>query len=407
MKKRIAFAAFFFCILVNHLLAQETLNVDSLYNVAKKYAETRDYANAEKACSDILIKRDNDDVRFYLGLVYSWDKKYEDARRELNKVYKSRPGNKEVILALANNELWSGNPQTALDILNKALQNSPDNEEYLFLKAKALKDLKRYDEAVAVLQKLTGINPHHCEAKSLLASVISAKIKNGVMVDFSADYFDHQNPWYLGYVQYLRKEKIGSFIARLNYAERYHLNDYQLEADAYLNTGSSNHLYLNAGISGAKLFPDYRFGAEFFQTLPKRFEVSLGFRYLKFTYSDVDIFTGSISKYFGQYWLSFRPYVIPVGNEVFHTEVYQARRYFCDPETYVGLQYTHGTSPDDIHMSFLGTERLQLLSDEIKLICNKRIALYWIGTIRLAYAREEYMQFENRYSFEFSLQKLF
>lgn len=398
---------FFFSLSINRFYAQKPANSDSLFSEAKKCAKANDYTKAVKLCSDILTINENGDVRFYLGLLYSWDGKYDDARRELKKVYDSKPKSDEVIIAMANNELWSGSSHAALDILNNALQDNPDNEEYLYLKAKALKDLKRYDEAITVLRKLTGMGPNHCEAKYFLASVISAKIKNGIMVDVSADYFDHQTPWYLGYVQYLRKERIGSFIARLNYASRYRMEDYQAEADAYLNTGSSNHLYLNAGYSGAKLFPEYRFGAEFFQTLPKRFEVSLGFRYLKFTYTDVMIYTGSISKYLGQYWLSFRPYIIPVGNEVFHSEVYQARRYFCDPETYVGLQYNHGSSPDDIHTLFTDSNGLSLLSDEIKLICSKRFALYWIGTLRLAYAREEYSRFNNRYSFELSFQKLF
>jgi len=397
----------FFSCLTGVLHAQ--VNTDSLFVQAKQYAKSNDYAKAEKLCSDILAVKEDGDVRFYLGLLYSWDGKYDDARKELKKVQETRPASEEVILALANNELWSDNPQAALDILNKALVNSPNNEEFLYLKAKALNNLKRYDEAIAVLEQLLKINPNNEKAKALLASIKVANMKNALMIDYIHDFVDNGTMRHLAYLQYNRKTKIGTVIGRLNYANRFHTEDLQLEADAYPSTGKHNYLYLNAGFSGAKLFPKYRFGAEFFQGLPKSFEASLGFRYLIFSSSDVNIYTGSVGKYWGNYWFSFREFVTPSGKRVSFTEILQARRYFNDAENYLGLQYSHGSSPDDIHTYLLNYESLRLQSDKIKLTYNHRFNLVWIGAVSAAYEHQEVFPsvFSNIYTIDISLQRIF
>ena len=388
------------------LFAQKQVDTDSLLTKAKEYAKANDYAKAEKICSDILAIGEDGDVRFYLGLLYSWDGKYNDARRELSKVFESRPKSEEVIVALTNNELWSDNPQAALDIVNKALIDSPNNEEFLYLKAKALNNLKRYDEAIAVLNQLLKINPNNDKAKSLLASIKVANMKNALMIDYINDFIDDGTQRHLAYLQYNRKTDIGTVIGRMNYANRFHTEDVQFELDAYPSTGKHNYLYLNAGVSGATLFPKYRFGAEFYQGLPKSFEVSLGFRYLRFDSSSVNIYTASVGKYWGNFWFSFREFVTPSGKKASFTEILQIRRYFSEAENYIGFQYSHGSSPDDIRTYLADYGNLRLQSDKIKLTYNHRFALVWIGAISAAYEHQDVYP-KKTYTIDISLQRIF
>lgn len=380
--------------------AAQTINSDSLFAEAKKMAKANNYAAAQKICTDILGSGENGDVRFYLGLLYSWDGKYEKARTEFEKVHESRPKSEEVIVAMANNELWADNPQAALDIVNKALIDSPNNEEFLYLKARALNNLKQYDEAIAVLEQLLKINPNNDKAKQLLDSIKVSQMKNAIAASVGIDVIHNTNPWYLSSLQYSRKTNIGSVIGRLNYANRFGLNSWQVETDAYPGIGKHSYLYLNAGISDNQLFPKYRFGAEFFQGLPKSFEVSLGFRYLHFTSSDVNIYTGSIGKYYGNFWFSFREFVTPSGKGGSFTEIFQVRRYFSTSDDYVGVQYSHGSSPDDVQTFLLNAYNLKLPSDKIRLSYSHRFSLLWVGSASAAYEKEVY-------SFNVSLQRIF
>ena len=391
------------------LTAQNQVNTDSLFTEAKKSAKSNDYDKAEKLCKEILSIKEDGDVRFYLGLMYSWDGKYDDARRELKKVQETRPTSEEVIIARANNELWSDNSQAALEILDKALIDNPNNEEFLYLKAKALKALGRYDEAIAVLEKLLKINPNSKKAQELLNFIKVAKAKNKLSANYVNDFFDSGQPWYWAYLQYSRKIPIGSVIARLNYSHRFDIDGLQFETDAYLNTGKSNYIYLNAGISDGNLFPKYRFGFEFYQSLPKSFEASLGFRQLWFSSSNVTIYTGSLGKYWKKYWFSIRAYVTPSGGRTSFTEVFQTRRYFGDRENYLGLQYSHGSSPDDIHKFLDNADKLRLKSDKVKLTYNRRFAVFWIYQICGAYEREEYYPtlFRNKYTIDLTLERIF
>jgi len=392
--------------------SQSSINLDSLFTEAKEKGSKKKYEKAEEICKKILSIKEDEDVRFYLGLLYSWDGKYDDARRELNNVQEKQPSNKEIIIARANVELWSKNPQTALQILNKALAYFPDNEEFLYMKALALVDLKKIDEAIAVLEHLLKLYPADEKARKLLNSLKISKKKNSLSANYVNDFFDNGNVWYWAYIQYRRRIPIGELLARVNYAHRFGLNGLQYEADAYLKTSSSNYIYLNAGFSNATLFPRYRAGFEFFQVLPKNFEASLGFRYFWFnsTTSQVVVHTGSIGKYWEKYWLAFREYVTPLNQKAYFTELLEGRRYFGgDKESYLGFQYTHGSSPDENHLYSNNKTQLTYRSDLIKLTYSRRFALYWIYKIRGAYERGQYYSsdFLNKYTIDLTLERIF
>ena len=399
-----------FCLLTvsEKLHAQTSINSDSLLLEAKNCVKKNDYSSAYSLLNKILSKNEDNDIRLYLGLAYSWDGKYDDARREIEKVLTSRPQSQEVILALVNIEMWSDNPQKALDILNKALATSPENIDYLYRKAQVLDKLKRPNDAIQVLDSILAKDPNNEKAKNLRTAIKIENAKNRISVNFTKESIDGLSPWYSGNVQYSRKTNLGSIIGRVNYAQRYGLKGYQYEMDAYPKTGKSNYLYVNAGYSKAPTFPKYRSGLEFYQSLPKSFDASIGFRYLVFDQSKVTIFTGSIGKYLGNYWLCFRPFVTPSSGQVPSiTGFFIVRRYFSNPETYIGLQYGYGSSPDDVSRFISKTQRLQ--SNKVKLTLNKCFKTFWVASLSTSYEYEEYSakSYRNRYLFDITLQRIF
>lgn len=390
------------------LLLAQKLNTDSIYSEAQRLAKTKDFGKAAKLCSDILNVEENEDIRFYLGLLYSWDKKYDQSRIEFEKVAQHPTLSDELVQAMVNNEIWAEKPLAAIEILNKALVVNPAHQDFLYQKAYLQYTLKRFADAALTLDALLKIDPLNEKGIALSKFIRINRLENAVMAGYTVDFIDGYSPWHLAYLQYLRKFSFGSLIGRVNNANRIGESDVQYELDAYINTWKKSYLYFNGGISGKKLFPESRMGFEVYQGLPKGFEVSGGLRYLKFTASDVFIYTGSVSKYIGAYWLSVRPYVIPNGDDIAYTGVFEARRIFNkDFENYLGIQYSYGSSPDEAHTYINEEDRLRIQSNKVKLTYSHRFLTVWTSVFSAAYEREENPWLLNKYTLEFRLQRLF
>jgi YaiO family outer membrane protein len=169
-----------------------------------------------------------------------------------------------------------------------------------------------------------------------------------VSADFSyVSFSGGTDPWRLASVSLSRHSAAGTFIARVNYANRFASNGVQLESDAYPRLSSSTYLYLNAGYSGATVFPEWRVGGEAFTSLPNAWEASLGFRQLHFGGTPVTLLTGAVGKYIGDYWFSLRPYLHHKDGGLSASAGLTARRYFADGDHWVGAAASYGSSPTD------------------------------------------------------------
>ncbi len=162
-------------------------------------------------------------------------------------------------------------------------------------------------------------------------------------VSFAGDV----DPWRLASVSLWRRSTAGTFIARANYANRFSTSGVQVEGDAYPRLSDKTYLYFNAGYSSATVFPAWRFGAEAFSALPGAWEASAGVRQLRFNGVPVTMLTGSVGKYVGNYWLSWRPYVrLRAGTTSLSSSV-AARRYYEDSEHWVGVMVSYGSGPTE------------------------------------------------------------
>lgn len=170
--------------------------------------------------------------------------------------------------------------------------------------------------------------------------------KNRLLINYNLDSFDSGNkPWHLSSLEYERKFSFGSVIPRVNYARRFNDNGFQFETDSYIFISKKIYTYLNAGFSEDIIFPKLRFGIEPYLVLPEGFEASVGFRFLSFEQNDIRIYTGSIGKYFGNYWVSIRPFLVPESGETKFTLNILARRYFTDKYSYLTLRLAWGSYP--------------------------------------------------------------
>jgi len=184
--------------------------------------------------------------------------------------------------------------------------------------------------------------------------------------------------WQLASATLGRRTSAGSIFARLNYANRFNTSGTQFEMDAYPRISKTVYLYLNAGYSGATIFPEWRSGGEAFTSLPNAWEASLGFRQLRFGGAPVTLFTGAVGKYVGDYWFSLRPFLRKKDGGLSASAGLTARRYFEDGDHWIGASASVGSSPTDrITPEAVGRTRASSVSLSGQKGLNKTRLLTW------------------------------
>jgi YaiO family outer membrane protein len=291
---------------------------------------------------------DDDDARVLLGTVYSWSKRYEDARRELQRVVQRSPRNIDALAALANVELWSGNPAAAEAAATSVLTVDHTRVDVQLTLARALQARGRTNEARQVVDRVLSHTPGD-EAALELRRALGADRPWMLETAYTYDDFDDDSgSWQELEVTVKRETRAGAVLGRVTRADRFSVDDEIFEIEMYPRLGGRRYGYVNAGWSAdAELFPEYRFAAELFQPLPGAFEVSFGYRRLGFDVPAA-IYTPSVSKYIGDYLMTGRLFITP--DSLGTTTSYQllARRYLHDGVSHVGVRLSQGSVLEDI-----------------------------------------------------------
>jgi YaiO family outer membrane protein len=384
------------------------------YQDARNLALSGERAKARQLCRTILAKGFDSDVALLLGRTYAWDGKYDSTRIVLNEVLARNPNNIEALDAFADVEYWSENYTKAIEYCNLALKKNPKDEDILFKKAKILHSSEKYEEAVVSLEELISIDGSNAGALKKLQEFRLDVMKNRIRLNYTIDHFDksfNRDPWQVVALSYGRKTKLGTVIARVNMAKRFGDTGFQYEMDAYPKISENNYGYLNYGFSQSTAFPENRLGVEWYHNFPKSFEGSAGMRTLFFSSSDVTIYTASLGKYFSNYWISLRSYITPGSTGTSVSGQLQMRRYFSDPENYVGLRLGYGVSPDDNQnlVNVDSSSRLKLKTRSVRLEFNHLINHVWIINPAVAWGNEELPSGSNPsyYTFDISITRLF
>ncbi|MEP6990619.1 MAG: YaiO family outer membrane beta-barrel protein [bacterium] len=168
--------------------------------------------------------------------------------------------------------------------------------------------------------------------------------------DYTLTAFDGGSidPWHLASLSLTGKGERGAVVGRVNHARRFARSGLQYEVDAYPRFGRTWNAYFNVGYGAASVFPQWRGGAELYAELPNAWESSFGIRQLRFSGSPVTLWTGTIAKYSGNYWISLRPYFRSTTNGNSTSANLTARRYFADGDHFIGARLGYGSTPSDL-----------------------------------------------------------
>lgn len=373
-------------ILLLLLLIVETAyaqGVDSLFMQARQYAFNGERIKARELCDKILeLSPTYSDVRILKGRTFSWDGEREKARQEFNKVLAYDSANVEAWSSMADVEYWDDQTEKSLLAAETGIRFNTNNNELKLKRVRALVELKRYEAAIAQIKEIKQTDSACVPCKEYMQTIEKARAVNYISVGYQLDYFsDVFEPFHAEFVAFGTKIRKSTFILRLNFNQRFDTSGFQPEIDYYPSIGKKMYLYVNYGFSNAALFPNHRVGLELYRNLPKGFEVSAGGRYMNFGGSEVWIYTGSITKYLGNYAFIVRPFITPspVTKSFSRSAIFNIRKYTLDADNYFGVVGGLGFSPDQ--RAFLTNFGIDSAgSNNIYYLQSYRVGVAWSKT---------------------------
>jgi YaiO family outer membrane protein len=150
-------------------------------------------------------------------------------------------------------------------------------------------------------------------------------------------------------LEYAERLPIGTVVVDVNAARRYGNNGSQLDLQAYPHLGRHSYVYLDVAASSSKeVFVPLRISAEPYYNWANGWEMSGGAQYLQPPGSAADLytFTGTLAKYFGNYWVSARPSYTPSQDNNSYAWGVTGRRYFSGRYDYASLNFTRSVGID-------------------------------------------------------------
>jgi YaiO family outer membrane protein len=295
----------------------------------------------------LAIEPSDSEARVLRGTILSWDGRYEESRYELELVLSQTAGYADAITPLLNVYMWSHHPERAELLARRKLERDPRNGALIVALAKSLEAMHQINEAALVIRRLTPADLANTQTREFSQKLSEER-------QTRAFTFTHASDWFSGGATPGREDQIalasetgaGSLIGRFSQAERFSINSQQTEVEFYPHLNSRTYAYLDAGFSmDARLYPHYRAGVDLFRNAGHGVEVSGGYRRLAFG-TGVNIYTGGLSKYQGNWLISSRFYVTPgIGTST--SVQLSLRRYFAGSD-YVSFLGGWGSSSVEI-----------------------------------------------------------
>ena len=211
----------------------------------------------------------------------------------------------------------------------------------------ALRGSQRFVLAVAI--SLAGASTLLAQVDERPGIVTPTSPRNTVGVEYEYERFESElDPWHSLSFELGHKFDRVSIIGRVNRARRFNQDGSQFEIEAYPKLWSRAYMYASVAASSDTIFPDRRYGMQIYQGLGNGFEVSAGARLLDFDGNRTRLYTGSIGRYFGNYYVTLSPYVADSDSRKDLSASLQAalKYYFTDADNNIGFRAGYGRVPE-------------------------------------------------------------
>lgn len=386
----------------------QKINTDSLLLQAYESLKQKEYSRALKqAHSGKKISPEYLDFQVLIGRVHQLTNQKDSARIYFNRVLKKNTAYEEAFMYLINLEFEEENYENAETVLNNAISVHSENKVFRLKKLQLYQLQQDFESEREYLKELIQIYTDDSELKQRIFWLDSRFNSNRVGLQYSLKNFDRDpvGPWHLGTIQYIGERKWGSVLGRINYAHRRSngarlIEGIQFEGESYFFTGENSYANVSVGYSEDLVFPKWRIGASYFQTLPKGWEVDLGFRYTYVAQNNIPAGILGIGKYFGSYWMHLRSFFQEQNKNVYPALTLTTRYYYNTRFDYINFILGYGTSPDERVILADLNERVDLKSYRAGLGYYRQFGKHFITGLQFVYNRQEYIEDNWQNEFE-------
>jgi YaiO family outer membrane protein len=381
-------------------LSAQQINTDSL--LISGY-ESLKQGNFEKAFKEAHLGKKVSpeylDFQVLLGRLHQLTKQQDSARYYYNKVLQKNTDYEEAFLYLINLELETENYTKAQEVIKQAMQVHPENKTFQTKQLQIYQLQNDIEGERNYLGILTQKYPDDSELKQRVFWLDSRFNSDRIGLQYSLTSFDRDGvgPWHLGTVQYIGERKWGSILGRINYANRQAqgttlIDGIQFEGETYFFTGQKSYANVGIAYSSDLVFPKWRLGATYFQTLPKSWEIDLGIRYTYVAQADILGANVGIGKYMGAYWIHLRSFLQNQNDELFPAFTITTRYYFNTRFDYINFILGYGTSADERAVLADLNQRITLDSFRIGAGYYRQFGKHFITGVQAVYNRQEYIE---------------
>lgn len=375
-------------------IAQSSYQVDSLFRVAQNLAFAGNYSESRVHTAKIIADfPQHYDAALLQARTHLWEQSYDQGINEIRQIIQLDSNLHGAWQSLFDGYLWAARTEAALALYDTLPQSLQQDPVFVLIKARIYNDLKNYHESLTLTELLIVRHPNLAGIQRLHLNNLQKIQKQHMLLDYQFSNFDADIPnWHWLALEYGLQLKNGPILLRATQISRFNLPSTQIELEYYPRLNDKTSLYAGLGIGQGVLFPNFRAGFEIFNMLPAAMEWSAGFRHIQFADAAVTSYTLSLSKYYKNWWLNLRPFVIPTAGNVYLTYSLQARRYFESSRHWLSVTAGLGNSPD---MDFrLNRPELQV-SDQIFLLDALLVRIDYQLPIQFSWIARPFIEWKN------------
>lgn len=323
-------------VLALEALRADPSNAEIRFLLARAYGYAGRWDEAEAVLGELLARHPADtDLLVFKARLLSWRKDLGGAEKTFRRALEIEPRSADALVGLADLASWRGEYDAALVYCRHALDLDPNHAEALFRTGTVLLWQGRYGQARAYLARAAEIEPLNKDFARALAGAAPVFARrtevwlagrNEHWSDGRSDSSDLGLSALFGVLD--DRVRLAVKIDRL---WRDGGSDDRIGLEAYPQLWKGTYGYIDLSVAPKAAFvASSSAHLEIYQSILRRFEVSLGARRMRFAVGGITGLAASVAAYWGSWYPNVRIYWFDLGTATELTWMAGLRRYLTD-----------------------------------------------------------------------------